>query len=115
MGSVGAPVIRRIVEVSGTDCPAELLAELGLSASNDPLDAGTPAIDANAYYDLLERVTRSDDHGLPFRYADALQAEDLGVLGLAMKTAPTVNDALRRLIRYVLVLSDTLEYELVPQ
>jgi AraC-like DNA-binding protein len=60
-------------------------------------------------------VAGPEDHGLPFRYAEALHPDDLGALGLALKTAPTVADALRRLVRYILVLSDTLEYELLDR
>lgn len=115
MPSVGTPVIRRIVGVSRSSIPHDrLLADLGL-----PIEPEVPwtgqSVDADAYYDLLERVAVPDDPELPFRYGASISADSLGALGLAMKTAPTVGDSLRRLMRYVLVLSDTLDYELLDE
>ena len=116
VGSVGSPVIRRIVQVAhGPDRADELLASVGLSPDPGPGGWGGDTVEEEAYYTLLERAAGDDDHGLPFRYGEALQPDDLGALGLAMKTAPTVEDALHRLIRYILVLSDTLEYELLDR
>lgn len=113
MSSVGTPVVRLIARVSqGPERPEELLARVGLSPEPEPSGWAGEAVDADAYYDLLERAAGADDHGLPFRYAEALRVDDLGALGLALKTAPTVAGALHRLVRYILVLSDTLEYEL---
>lgn len=116
MGSVGTPVIRRMVHVArGPDSPEELLASVGLSAEPEgPAWAGE-SVDEGAYYDLIERIVGDGDDGFPFRYGEALRTDDLGALGLSMKTASTVEDALKRLVRYVLVLSDTLEYELVAR
>lgn len=113
MGSVGTPVVRRMIEVAhGPHHREDLFERVGLSAQPEgPAWAGE-AIDAERYYDLIEHIAAPDDHGFPFRYADALGADDLGALGLAIKTAPTLGGALERLVRYVLVLSDTLEYEL---
>jgi Arabinose-binding domain of AraC transcription regulator, N-term len=116
MGSVGTPVIRRIVQVAqGPDRPEDLLASVGLSPEPGGSTWTGESVDAGAYYGLIERVAAPDDLGFPFRYGEALQADDLGALGLAMKTAPTVGDALHRLVRYVLVLSDTLEYQFVER
>jgi AraC-like DNA-binding protein len=116
MGSVGTPVVRRIVQVAqGPDSAETLLASVGLSTDLEPTGWHGQSVDEDAYYDLIERVTADGDDGLPFRYAEALHPDDLGALGLALKTAPTVEGALRRLVRYVLVLSDTLEYELVDR
>lgn len=114
MGSVGTPVIRRMVQVSkGPDSPEELLASVGLPPeAEDPTWAGE-SVDEEAYYGLIERIVAGGDESFPLRYGEALRVDDLGALGLSMKTAPTVEDALQRLVRYVLVLSDTLEYELV--
>lgn len=116
MAVVGAPVIRRIVEVAnGPEAAEDLLASVGLSPASDPATVAQEYVDAEAYYDLLERVTAGGDHALPFRYAEGLHPDDLGAFGLGLKTARTVGDALGRLVRYILVLSDTLEYELVQQ
>jgi len=116
MESVGAPVIRRIVEVARCPEPAEeLLAGVGLEPDPEAPTWTEETVEADAYYGLLERVAGTHDPGLPFRYGESIRLDDFGALGLAMKTAPTVGDALRRLIRYVLVLSDTLEYELADR
>lgn len=116
MGSVGTPVVRRIAQASrGPEPPAELLARVGLTLEPEPAGWAGESVAEDAYYDLLERAAGPDDHGLPFRYAAALRPDDLGALGLALKTASTVGDALHRLVRYILVLSDTLEYELVDR
>jgi AraC-like DNA-binding protein len=72
-------------------------------------------VEAEAYYSLLENATAQEDFGLPYRYANAVHVDDFGALGLGLKTATTLRDALSRLVRYILVLSDTLEYELRPE
>ncbi|MGD9571425.1 MAG: AraC family transcriptional regulator ligand-binding domain-containing protein [Thermoleophilia bacterium] len=114
MGVVASAVVRRIVEVaSGPDSAGELLASVGLPAGADAAVAMRQVIDADAYYGLIERAAREDDDALPFRYAAALRADDFAALGLAMKTARTVGESLQRLARYILVLTDTLEYEFV--
>lgn len=116
MGSVGTPVIRRMVQVArGPDRPEDLLASVGLTPESEgPAWAGE-SIDEGAYYDLIERMVADGDEDFPLRYGRALRTDELGALGLSMKTAPTVGDALNRLARYVLVLSDTLEYEFLDR
>ena len=112
MGSIGTPVVRRMIQVAhGPHDPDELLASIGLSPASDGAAWTGEAVDEETYYALIERIAGTDDHEFPFRYGQALHTDDLGALGLAIKTAPTVEDALDRLVRYVLVLSDTLEYE----
>jgi AraC-like DNA-binding protein len=114
MGSVGTPVVRRMIQVAhGPHDPGELLDRVGLSAEPEGPSWTGQAVDEETYYDLIEHIAGSEDHGFPFRYAGALAVDDLGALGLAVKTAPTAEGALERLVRYILVLSDTLEYELV--
>lgn len=116
MGSVGTPVIRRIVQVGrGSERPEDLLASVGLHADAPASSWAGESVDAEAYYGLIERVAGAEDHALPFRYAEALQADDLGALGLALKTAQTLGATLQRLMRYISVLSDTLEYALVDE
>lgn len=115
MPSVGTPVVRRLIGVSRSDVPHDqLLAELGLPSEPEAPWTGQ-SVSADAYYELLERVAVPDDPELPFRYGASITLDSVGALGLAMKTAPTVADLLKRLIRYVLVLSDTLDYELLDE
>jgi AraC-like DNA-binding protein len=116
MGSVGTPVVLRIAQVArGRVTADELLAGVGLSRDAQTSRWSGESIDEDAYYGLLERAAGPDDDGLPLRYGAAIGPDDVGALGLAMKTAPIVEDSLRRLVRYVQVLSDTLEYELIDQ
>ena len=116
MGSVGTPVVRRMIDVADARHDRrELLESVGLSSDPAGVDWAGDSIDEEVYYELLERISGTDDPGFPFRYARALSPDDFGALGLAIKTAPTLRAALERLARYVLVLSDTLRYELVDQ
>lgn len=117
MAVVSARIVRRIVAVSRGPAPqAVLLDELGLSPTPPAPPPARPAPDglvaADAYYALLARCA-ADDPTLPLRYADATLPEDFGAFGLALKTARHLREVLERLARYILVVSDTLEYALV--
>jgi len=74
-------------------------------------------LDAGAYFHLLEWLCRCnpDRLALVSAYATALRADDLGVFGLALKTAPTLGASLRRLERYYRLLTDTVAYRLEYQ
>ncbi len=113
---MGTPVVRRMIDVADErHSRDELLAGVGLSPGPAGVDWAGDSVDEEVYYGLLERIAGPPDPGFPFRYAEALHPDDLGALGLALKTAPTIRAALERLVRYVLVLSDTLRYELVAE
>jgi AraC-like DNA-binding protein len=113
MSAVPGSVIRRIVQVSSSPVSCDdLLASVGLSPDGAAPDSLHEFVTEDAYYDLLERATVAGDLGLPFRYASAIHVDDFGALGLALKTATTLREALLRMTRYILVLSDTVEYEL---
>ncbi|MEZ4233315.1 MAG: AraC family transcriptional regulator ligand-binding domain-containing protein [Polyangiaceae bacterium] len=116
MGAVTQQIVRRFVEVSLA--PLESAAWLegeGLALETDVASAARQPVSADLYYELLERCAAQGDHGLPFRYGTAIRPEDFGAFGLAIKTARTVGDALERLVRYILVITDTLEYQLVDE
>ncbi len=116
MGAVSAQIVLRLAAVTrGPETPRALLARVGLTPDLDPARALEQTVEAEAYYDLLERAAGPDDHGLPFRYAASVTPDDYGAMGLAVKTASTVEGSLRRLARYVLVLTDSLAYELRPE
>jgi AraC-like DNA-binding protein len=67
-----------------------------------------------AYFGLVDWVQQHhpDRTGLPFAYARAVNIDNLGALGLAMKTAPTLRDSLTRAERYFRLLTDTVAYTL---
>lgn len=110
MSVISARIVRRIIEVSrGPEPPRRLLERAGLPP--DDGREGPPIVSADVYYDMLERCG-AHDRALPLRYGQAMQPEDFGAFGLAIKTATDVRDALERLARYILVVSDTLEYTL---
>jgi AraC-like DNA-binding protein len=66
------------------------------------------------YFDLLDWIRRQngDEVALLEAYARVIRADDLGVLGLAMKTAPTLRASLERMERYWRVVTDTAIYRL---
>ena len=75
-------------------------------------DEGTTSDDA--YFELIDwlRAYCVDDPELVFRYAAEIRNDDLGVLGLAAKSAPTLKDSLLRLERYFRVVTNTAVYRL---
>jgi AraC-like DNA-binding protein len=116
VSSVRSSVVRVMARVaSAPERPEELLASIGLAPVADPLEASRERVAEEAYYDFLERAALTDDHGLPYRYARAINPDDLSALGIGLKTAPTLRDSLHRLGRYILLLSDTLEYSLLEE
>ncbi len=111
MSVISARIVRRIIEVSRGPAATDVLLERA-GLSSQPGAADDPQIvPAEVYYDLLERCGE-DDVALPVRYGRSIRPEDFGAFGLALKTAPDVRAALGRLARYILVVSDTLEYAL---
>ncbi|WP_299684166.1 AraC family transcriptional regulator [uncultured Tateyamaria sp.] len=68
----------------------------------------------SAYFELIEwlRCHTHDDPALVFSYAHEIQSNDLGALGLAVKSAPTLRDSLQRLERYFRLITDTAVYSL---
>lgn len=89
----------------------ELLTLVGLRSTG--LDTGRLAlVSDDTYYALIERITRDGDHTFPLRYGDAVEPSTFGAAGHAMATAATLREAILRMVRYILVISDTLDYEL---
>ncbi len=66
------------------------------------------------YFDLLDWLRREhdDEVALVEAYSRLIRADDIGVLGLAMKTAPTLRTSLERVERYWRVVTDTAVYVL---
>lgn len=116
MSSVRSSVVRVVARVASAPLsPDELLASIGLSPDADPHQASREQVAADDYYRFLERAALPDDAGLPYRYGAELRADDFSALGLGLKTADTLRDALRRLVRYIVLLSDSLEYALLDE
>lgn len=68
----------------------------------------------SAYFELVGwlQKQKKDDPELVFSYARELRSNDLGALGLAAKSAPTLRDSLLRLERYFRLVTDTAVYRL---
>jgi len=116
MGAITAQILRKFVEVSRCpEAPEVLLERAGLTLDSDTSAAARQVVSADVYYDLLELCYGTGDGELPFRYGAAVRPEDFGVFGLALKTASSVGEALERLVRYILVVTDTLEYQLLDE
>ncbi len=69
-------------------------------------------VDDQSHFGLIDLIaTRHPDRvALIAAYADTLGPDDLGVLGLALKSAPTLGASIVRLERYFRLLSDTAVY-----
>ncbi|MBT3143540.1 AraC family transcriptional regulator [Phaeobacter gallaeciensis] len=69
------------------------------------------------YFDLIDwiRERHPDEVALVEAYARSIQTDDLGVLGLAIKTAPTLRASLQRVERYFRLVTDTAVYQLVEK
>ncbi|MDI3337962.1 AraC family transcriptional regulator ligand-binding domain-containing protein [Defluviimonas aestuarii] len=69
-------------------------------------------IDDQSHFTLIDLAAshQPDRMALIAAYADAIGTEDLGALGLALKSAPTLGDSLARLERYFRLLTDTAVY-----
>ncbi len=111
MPSINANIARRMITIADEGVPREaLLAIVGLTSIAPDPGRSAPVSD-DAYYELIERATAAGDPTFPLRYGDAIEPATFGALGHAVSTAATVGEALQRLVRYILVISDTLEYD----
>lgn len=112
MGTVSSNILRRMIAVADPAIPRqELLAIAGLS-SLEPETGQVSRVSDEAYYTLIERAMRDGDHTFPLRYGASVEPAMFGALGHAMVTAPTLQGAVERIVRYILVISDTLEWDL---
>ncbi|WP_299882658.1 AraC family transcriptional regulator [uncultured Sulfitobacter sp.] len=71
----------------------------------------------SVYFDLIDWICDycDDVTELVFQYADTFRIDDMGALGLAAKSAPTLRDTLVRLERYFRLVTDTAAYQLLEQ
>ncbi|MGG7568492.1 AraC family transcriptional regulator ligand-binding domain-containing protein [Rhodovulum sp. DZ06] len=76
-----------------------------------PVDSGLRDTD---YFELLDwiRIRHGDEVALLDAYAGVIRTDHIGVLGLAVKTAPTLGASLERVARYWRVVTDTAVYRL---
>lgn len=111
MPGQSAGVVRMMVAVyDGPLDRRELLASVGLSPDGSGEDP--PTVLAEDNWRLVERMAAHGSPDLPVRFASAVSLDRYGALGLAVKTAPTLREALERLARYFLVVTDTATYTL---
>jgi AraC-like DNA-binding protein len=113
MGTVTAVFARALVQAAGLR-----FAEDGSLFNGDILVRKLSHTKGNIsdtdYFDLVDwvRVNSPDRVGLPIAYARAVDIDNLGTLGLAIKTAPKLRDSLKRVERYFRLLTDTVSYQL---
>jgi len=69
----------------------------------------------DAYYDLVEALAAAEDGGIDFhiRTGASMRCEDLGALGLAWKSSPTLRDGFERASRFVRLLVRPQRFEVV--
>ena len=75
-----------------------------------PMDRRLPETAHLATWDAVMRLR--DDPGLPIRFGASLSPDAYDVLGLACKTAATVDEALERLARYLHLWTNTVRCEI---
>jgi len=113
LGFVTSIFARRMIQAAGDSVDgAALLSSIGLDPDG-PLDV-TQMIADDAYYDLIERIATKMANGfeLPIRVGPLMRPDDYGALGLAWKSAPTIQDSIERIERYCRLWTDTLTYEI---
>lgn len=111
MSVVTAQIVMRFAQVAeGATEP--LLERVGLAADTPVATALRQSVASEDYFAFLERAAPTGDHTLGLRYGAAIRPEDFGAMGLAFKTAATLEQSLQRLVRYIWVLTDALGYEL---
>ncbi len=113
MGTVTAVFARTLVGAAGLRLAEDGTLFDGERAIRRVEHAGGKLAEAD-YFDLVDWVRRNspDRVGLPLAYARAVDIDNLGALGLAMKTAPKLRDSLKRAERYFKLLTDTVSYRL---
>lgn len=114
MSTVTAAFAHALIRAAGLDLSSsgevsrgrDTLYHLGVSPD-------TPIPD-HAYFGLVDWVltNTADGTDLVFRYAEEISKHELGVIGLAIKSAPTLRDSLRNLERYFRLVTDTAVYTL---
>ncbi|SDI95091.1 AraC family transcriptional regulator [Aliiruegeria lutimaris] len=115
MGTVTSLFLHKMVAAAGADVDqAGLLRSVGL----DPAGAADPKvmIEDTEYYALLERIAAEIDvTDLPLRTGASMRLDDYGALGLAFKTATTLDGSYRRITRYARLWTSVVEYSLEPE
>lgn len=112
MGTVSSNILRRMIAIADPSIPRQELLDIAGVTSVEPETGQVSLVSDTAYYTLIERAMRDGDHTFPLRYGATVEPAMFGALGHAMATAPTLEAALARIIRYILVISDTLEWDL---
>jgi AraC-like DNA-binding protein len=112
MPTVTAAFVKAMAKAAGLSLSEDgqlLCADVLLKRFNYPPDEQIPE---DAYYDTLQciRTHFGDDLGLMRAYAATITLDDLGVLGLAVKTAPDLRTALTVIQRYFSLMTDTVVY-----
>lgn len=115
MATVTATFARALAAAAGyaVSETGEVLSD-GVVVFRAPLASGDRLTDAD-YFKFIEWIGASvqDRLGLVDAYADAIDMNDLGALGLAIKSAPTLRDSITQVERYYRLLTDTVRYLLV--
>lgn len=107
VSTIAATVVARVFDVgvrSGVPA-AELREILGRSRAELVDDARVPIASCYESFALCLRHTR--DPGFPLRVARSVTMEDYSVLGFAMMTSATAEEAFERLARYGHLISDS--------
>lgn len=111
MGQITTLFVHKVLGIaSKTVDKSEILRSLGIPPDS-PVDP-KQMISATEYYDFLEKVAKTDGDGttLPLRVGAAMNCDDYGALGLAMKSALTLRGTYDRGERYGRMLTNVATY-----
>lgn len=107
MSFISALFIEKIAEAAALEgmSRSALLLPCGVDPER-PIDV-EQMISSSVHYDLWETIMLERDPGFPIRYANTIAVDDYGTLGLAIKTAPDLQAAFERAIRYSIVMTNS--------
>ncbi len=107
-----ARTVQRVVEVGLFAGVRQDAIQRAVRLSRASVDEPEGRIEINLHFDLWTYLGKTlDDPSLPIRVAEKTTIEDLGLLGFAMMTAPSLRQALGSATRYSPLLTDSGRWE----
>lgn len=113
MGTVSIVFAKTLAKAAGCEFRMDgALVAAGKTVLQVTVDQGK--ISPKAYYEILDWIAQKTPGraALAIRYAEAMDINHMGPLGLAYKAAPDLRGAFQRHLRYSNVLSDSIRYHM---
>ena len=116
MTKISSLFVHKVISHANPDLDrADLFQIVGLDP-NEPAQA-EQMVSEDSYYDLFETLAAAEEGKIDFhiRTGASMRCEDLGALGLAWKSSPTLRDGFERASRYVRLLVRPQRFEVVER